>query len=82
LKSKNLVSSEDLPSNQFSDWSLQGIKAKYPGMKPCLDLATAQAVSNADQYVYFVQNLMALKYPEKMRSYRGSGNLAMGHRKI
>lgn len=51
-------------------------------MKPCLDLATAQAVSNADQYVYFVQNLMALKYPEKMRSYRGSGNLAMGHRKI
>lgn len=38
-------------------------------MKPCLDLATAQAVSNADQYVYFVQNLMALKYPEKMRPH-------------
>eukprot|EP00435_Cladocopium_sp_Y103_P026187 s4332_g6.t1 len=51
-----------------------GTKDLAYGMKPCLDLATAQAVSNADQYVYFVQHLMALKYPEKiMRSYRGSG---------
>jgi len=51
-----------------------GTKDLAYGMKACLDLASAQAVSNADQYVYFVQNLMALKYPEKMmRSYRGSG---------
>eukprot|EP00438_Fugacium_kawagutii_P005801 Skav203230 [mRNA] locus=scaffold2292:408391:409701:+ [translate_table: standard] len=52
-----------------------GTKDLAYGMKACLDLSTPQAaVSNADQYVYFIQHVMAVKYSQKMmRSYRGQG---------
>ncbi|CAE7155594.1 unnamed protein product [Symbiodinium pilosum] len=51
-----------------------GTKDLAYGIRGCLELSTLQALSNADQYVYFVQHLVALKYPDKlMRSYRGAG---------
>lgn len=51
-----------------------GTKDLAYGMKGCLGLGMKQAVSNADQYIYFIQHVMAKHYPDKtMRSYRGGG---------